>query len=176
MAVPQSEVYERLTADRDPAEHLVPFAMRGDALLLHARAAHLYDALLWRVGRTVPAGEPIFIAPDWPGIYVLLGRAAPVWDILPTWPGVGGLDEKMLAELRAHRVRWALLAMYPVPPSEGEPFDEDYPATYRYLTTEFERVPTPDLPRRVWLLRKREPAVSFRKRNDLNRTAGGPLR
>ncbi len=178
IAVPQSEIYDRVTsrpaAGGDPAERLVPFAIGGDRLLLHARAAHLYEALLWRVGRTVPAGEPILVAPAWPGIYVLLGRAAPVWDILPTWPGVGGLDEEMLRELRAHRVRWALLAMYPVPPSEGEPFDEDYPATYRYLMTEFERLPTPDLPRRVWLLRKREPAVSFRERNASDRTAGGP--
>ncbi len=161
IAVPQTVIFDRLTAGDDPAERFVPYRLRGDDLLLHARAAHLYDALVRRIGRSVPAGEPLFIARDWPGMYVLLGRTAPVWDILPTWPGVGGLDESMLAELRAHRVRWALLAMYPVPASEGEPFDQDFPSTFRYLATEFERVPTPELPRRVWLLRRRRPVVSF---------------
>ena len=173
VAFPQSEIYDRLTSGGDPPERFVPFTMRGDRLLLHARAAHLYAALLWRVGRTVPAGEPIFIAPDWPGIYVLLGRTAPVWDILPTWPGTSGLDEELLAELRARRVRWALLAMYPLPPSEGESFDRDFPATYRYLAAEFERVPAPNLPPRVWLLQKRAPGVSFPERNAPDRMGGG---
>jgi len=176
VAVPQSEVYDRLTSGDDPPERFVPFTLRGDSLLLHARAARLYAGLLQRTGRSIPPGEPLFIAPDWPGIYVVLGRPSPVWDILPTWPGVGGLDEEMLGELRAHRVRWALLAMYPLPPSEGEPFDRDFPATYRYLAAEFERVPTPELPRRVWLLEKREPGVSFPERKTRDRTAGGDWR
>jgi hypothetical protein len=175
-ALPQTVLFDRLTARDEPAERLVPFALRGDELLLHARAAHLYAALTRRVVRTVPAGEPLFIARDWPGMYVLLGRPSPVWDILPTWPGVGGLDESMLAELRAHRVRWALLAMYPVPPSEGEPFDQDFPLTYRYLTTEFERLPTPELPRRVWLLHRREPGVSLAGRSSSDTTTGRRLR
>ncbi len=161
VALPQTILFDRLTAGEAAGERWVPYRLRGDDLFLHARAAHLDDVLVRRVARTVPAGEPLFIAREWPGMYVLLDRPAPVWDILPTWPGTGGLDEAMLAELRAHRVRWALLAMYPVPTTEGDPFDVDFPAVYGYLTRDFERVPTPELPRKVWLLRRREPGVSF---------------
>jgi len=160
-ALPQTAIFDRLTTGDDPEERLVPFDLRGDEVLLHARAAALYGALARRVAAVVPAGEPMLIAREWPGMYLLLGHPAGVWDILPTWPGVGGLDEGMLAELRAHRVRWALLVRYPVPSSEGEPFGADFPRVDRYLMTEFERVPTPELPHRIWLLRKREPGVSF---------------
>lgn len=155
VAVPQRELFNRLTAGGDPAERFVRYRLGGDEIWLRRRAARLYFTLARRLDRWVPAGEPVLIVPLWPGLYPALGRPSPVWDTYPTWPGRGGLDERMLAEIQGHRVRWAVLALYPVPPTEGQPFPTNYPRVFRYLMAGFEHLPDPRLPGNVWLLRKR---------------------
>jgi hypothetical protein len=151
-AIPQMPLFQKLI-DRGGAP-FVPFEMAGDRIFLHARQAAVLSAVRNELDAHVPPGEPVLFAAHLPGYYPAFGRPSPVWDTYPMWPGIGGMDERMLGELQRGGVRWALIAAYPMPGSEELRFENSYPQVWSYLTENFERVPTPDLPRRLHLFHK----------------------
>src|SRR5262249_9775582 len=108
LAIRDRPLYEALTR-RGTAEAFVPFDAAGDRPRLSPDLAEVLTRIEKEVADHVPAGEPILIAPDRPGLYALLGRKAPVWDIYTMWPDRGGLDARMLREMQENRVQWALV-------------------------------------------------------------------
>ena len=151
-AVPQMPLYHRLTAG--PEAPFVPYSLRGDRIFIPFRQAEVLEAVRRNLETRVPKGEPVLFAAHIPGYYPAFDRESPVWDTYPMWPGIGGLDERMLGELKRKNVRWALVATYPMPGSEELRFQNSYPKVWDYLMESFDRVRPQDLPRRLWLLRK----------------------
>jgi len=146
-------LYEALTRRGTP-DAFVPFDAAGDRLWLSPELAGLLTSIEKAVADQVPAGEPILIAPDRPGLYVLLGRKAPVWDIYTLWPDRGGLDERMLREMEEKNVQWALVRDATLDNQRALRFSQTRPQLWDYLMGDFERVPTSGLPHRLSLLHK----------------------
>src|SRR5882724_7999276 len=150
-AMPQAPLFHRLTAEAP----FVPFDLAGDRVYLPPRQAAVMETVGRNLDARVPPNEPILFAAHIPGFYPAFRRRPPVWDSYPMWPGIGGLDERMLGELKARDVRWALIATYPMPGSDELRFFNAYPQVWKYLEASFERVKTPDMPRRLRLYHKR---------------------
>ncbi|HXO20247.1 MAG TPA: hypothetical protein VOA87_10045, partial [Thermoanaerobaculia bacterium] len=102
------------------------------------RMAGLLASASGAVAEWVPPEEPLLLAPNLTGLYPLLGRRSPVYDIYPIWPAQGRGDERMLAELKAKHVRWALLTDYRVDGREDLRFSATHPQVWRYLSESFE--------------------------------------
>jgi len=146
-------LYEALTLRGTP-DAFVPFDAAGDRLWLSPELAGLLTRIEKAVAEQVPAGEPILVAPDRPGLYVLLGRKAPVWDIYTLWPDRGGLDARMLREMQEKNVQWALVRDATLDNQRELRFSQTRPQLWDYLMGEFERIPASELPHRLALLRK----------------------
>lgn len=147
-------LYEALVL-RGTEDAFVPFDAAGDRLWLNPDLAQLLTHIENVVAEQVPAGEPILIAPDRPGLYVLLGRKAPVWDIYTLWPDRGGLDARMLREMQENKVDWALVRDATLDDQRDLRFSHTRPRLWEYLTEEFERIPPAQpLPPRLALLHK----------------------
>jgi len=115
-----------------------PYRVAGDELRLLPRTVNL---LSWVERKTerVPATEALLMVPNLTGLYPVLGRRSPVWDIYPIWPASPRLDQRMLDEMRARDVRWVIVTDYVVDGREDLRFDRTHPRVGRYLDEEFER-------------------------------------
>jgi hypothetical protein len=152
--LPEAPLFHELSAER-PNERFVPFDLAGDQVYLRRHAARVLGAVRTIFTRQVPPGEPVLFATHFAGLYPFLGRRSPVWEVYPIWPGLGGRDERMLRELQANQVRWALIGAYAMQGGEELTLAETHPKVWSYLMQEFERIPSGELPRRFLLLHKR---------------------
>jgi hypothetical protein len=148
-------------ATRGSGDELVPCEVAGDRLWLNLHQAALLRHLQRTVNGRVRPGEPLLIVPDQPGLYPVLGRRSPVWDIYAIWPDViwknhGGLDERMLREIQEKDVRWVIVRDIPLDGQDALRFSRTRPRVWKYLMEEFKRVParTVTLPRELILLHK----------------------
>ncbi|HEY0780823.1 MAG TPA: hypothetical protein VGE98_00095 [Thermoanaerobaculia bacterium] len=135
--VPAAPLGQALTPETmdDESE---PCDVSDTTLLLDHHTARLLRGFRRTIDRLVPAGEPILFAPCLPGLYPLLGRPSPVFDVYPIWSGPS--DDRMLRELRQRDVRWALVQDYPMDGRDELRFSRTHPHTWAYLTSEFDRV------------------------------------
>lgn len=159
-AVPQAPLYSALTPE-SPMDRYVPCRLAGDDLRLPARTANLFAEIEKQIALRVPPGEPVLAVPHLPGLYPILGRESPVSDFYPIWPARGERDETMLREIREKGVRWALYSDYTAGEEPELQFPNTHPEVWKYLQENFERVPVPRLPRRIWLLRRQDQRGSF---------------
>lgn len=153
VAVPLTPLYSELTPDR-PLDRFVPHRLAGDDLRLPARTAGFFAEIEKEIAERVPPGEPVLLVPHLPGLYPVLGRESPISDFYPIWPAQGERDETMLREIRAAGVHWAVYSDYTAGEEPELQFPNTHPRVWSYLQESFERVPTPRLPRRVWLLHR----------------------
>jgi hypothetical protein len=134
----------------------VAYRLGADELRLLGRKARFLNSCERVIAAHVPAGEPLLIAPNLPGLYPVLGRTSPVWDIYPIWPARGARDRRMLGELEQAGVKWALvLPGFRMDGRDELSFANSYPEVFRYLMREFERLPAPRLAAGWWLMKKR---------------------
>jgi hypothetical protein len=152
-AIPEAPLFQKLTPD-SPAARFVPFDLAGDHIYVRQHAARVLNALRREFSQEVPLSEPVLFATHFTGLYPLLGRRSPVWEIYPIWPGQGERDERMLRELQEHHVRWALIGAYRKQGGEELSLAQTHPKVWSYLMQEFVRVPSRDLPRRFLVLHK----------------------
>jgi hypothetical protein len=143
-------------ATRGSGDELVPCDVAGDRLWLNSHQAALLRHLQRTVNGRVRPNEPLLIVPDQPGLYPVLGRTSPVWDIYAIWPDRGGLDERMLREIQEKNVRWVIVRDIPLDGQDGLRFSRTRPRVWKYLMDEFQRVPARKvtLPRELILLHK----------------------
>jgi hypothetical protein len=131
--LPSTPLYKELTV-----HPYRPYQVAGDELLLLPRTINL---LSWVERKTerIPAGEPLLLIPNMTGVYPALGRRSPVWDIYPIWPAPPRLDQRMLDEMKARKVRWVILQDYAVDGRDDLDFAHTHPRVGSYLAEEFER-------------------------------------
>jgi hypothetical protein len=164
IALPQAPFFQRLAVALRAGHatgrgvearqrRFVPYELVGERLWLRYREARFFERLE-AVNRTIPAGERVLIAAHLPGLFPVLRRRSPVWDIYPLWPALGERDSRMLAELRRSQARWAIVADYPMPGSEELRFPNTHPQVWGYLERDFDRVEDLDLPRHILVLRR----------------------
>jgi hypothetical protein len=159
-ALPESPFVRRLARERN-GEPYVRAEIGGDPLSLPSETAALLSGVQAAVAARVAPGEPLLILPYYPGLYPVTGHVSPVWNTYLTWPDKGGSDERMIREIREHRVRWALVGDHDGHGGFG--FRTSHPVLVDFLTRHFAPIPTPGLPPGFLLLREAdEGALSLR--------------
>jgi hypothetical protein len=156
-AVPAHPLYHQLTT-----EVMQPYTVAGEHLLLRPRVIELLDWVERMAASRIPPKAPILLAPILPGLYPILGRRSPVWDIYPIWPAEGWLDDRMLNELRDHHVEWAIVQNAAVDARDDLLFRNTHPQTWEYLMTNFdlEAALRPAHPWQCALLHRLPPAAA----------------
>jgi hypothetical protein len=156
-AVPAAPLFQALTPE-GPGDKVEPCDVGGDTLLVDRHTARFLRGVARTIAQHVPPDEPILLAPCLPGLYPFLHRRAPVYEVYALWSGP--LDDRLLHDLKAADVRWALVQDYSMDDRDELRFHRTHPKTWAYLTAEFERLPGHGLrlPGRAFLLHKRGPS------------------
>lgn len=140
--IPNQPAGQRVLARGTPRE-FVELDVGPDRLAIDARVAHRLNAIRAYVERDVPRDAKLWLSPKLLALYPMLGRRSPVWDVYPVWPADPAREQRMLDELSD--VDWAFLDDIQVSGQEELGFARAYPAVYRRLRDEYQRIPTPDL-------------------------------
>ncbi len=137
-------------SDAAPYERVV---IRGDELMLAPNEARLVRGLMAGITANVPADETLWVSAQFLGLYPILGRHAPTWDIYPAWQANEVEQERMLRELAD--VRWAVLDTRPIGGDPRMRLETSHPRVWNWVTESFERVPLPGAPESVLFLRRK---------------------
>jgi hypothetical protein len=141
------------------APPLVSYEVAGDRLRLHPGQAAYFEHLESLIHQRVAPEEMVFVAPNSPSLYLLLGKPSPTWGIYFLWVADRRSQEQIVGELTAQRVDWALIIDKTMGGRRELLFQNSHPLVWQYLTREFEPVPLAPSFRGHHLLRRRS-AVS----------------
>jgi len=126
----------------------------GERLLLSPSQAAYLPAIEHTLGARL--GEaPIFIAPNRPSLYCVLGKSAPTWWIYYFWKLSPEEQEGTIARLEERGVDWALIVDSPVEEREDLLFRSMNELVWAHFQSAWERVPTPELPEDHLLFHRR---------------------
>ena len=101
-----------------------------------------------------PADE-VFVAPVWPAVYPLLGRRAPVWPLILTWPLSSIEQQRLVSRIEGRRVGWGLVCDIPIDNRPELRFSISHAAVWSHLETAYLPVPVRGLPEACRLLCRR---------------------
>jgi hypothetical protein len=137
------------------AKRLVTRSVAGDELRLPPERARYLDRIGSVIRRRIPEDEALFIAPQMPTLYPLLGKTSPVWGLYLVWTADAEEQDEIVRTLERKDVAWALIKDRPIDGKEELRFRNSHPRVWEHLHREFDRVRTPALPRRHLLFRRR---------------------
>jgi hypothetical protein len=129
-------------------ERFVERRVAGETLHLPAGQAR-YLAAVERVALELVGEERLFLAPNMPSLYCVLGKTSPTWGIYFSYEMSHEGQERILRELDASSVRWALVA----DPPEGKSFRATFALVWARFESDWQRVPAPGLPPDLVLFR-----------------------
>lgn len=131
----------------------VPLEVAGARIAFPPERARSIGSLVACLRRNVPDDASFFASAHFLGLYPLLGRRAPTWDIYPAWAADEREQERMLAELAS--VDWAVIDGTPIGNDPRMRLSVSHPRVWTMFQREFERVPVPGGPESLFLLRRR---------------------
>ncbi len=123
----------------------------AETLKLHPRHAALLTGLESALVRTV-GDAPVFLAPNIPAFYCVLGKRSPSWWLFFFWRASPAEEDALLAELAA--VDWALVFESPRDVQDRR-FSDTHVRVWQHLQTDWRRVPAQGLPPDFVLFRRR---------------------
>ena len=135
------------------SETLTSIAVRDETLLLPEAEARSLLTLQTLLERHVPSNAAVWIGPRFLGLYCVLDRRAPTWEIYPAFRGSPADQERMLAEL-AH-VDWILHDARPIGRDESMVLERSHPLVWQELQRSFEPVGVQGLPATLLFLRRK---------------------
>jgi len=134
---------------------LVKTELGGSSVRLLPVHADYYARLVRTIESHVGSDEKLFIAPSRPGLYPIFHKRSPSWWIYFFVPEADRAEqEALVAELQD--VPWILIVDKGIADREELRFRNSYDRVWAYITTGYERVPTPELEPYHLLFRKRE--------------------
>jgi hypothetical protein len=158
-ALPAQPLYHQLTT-----HVMAPYTIAGEDLLLRPRTIALLDWMERAAAARIPPQAPVLLAPNLPGLYRVLDRRSPVWDVYPIWPASDELDRRMLAELQRQHVEWAFIQNASVDGRRALLFRRTHPRVWDYLMQNFDLEDScrPERPMECALLHKKTPGHETR--------------
>jgi hypothetical protein len=156
------------------APTLVRVEVAGDPLWLHPGQAAYFQQLGAVVHQRVAPEDTLFIAPNAAALYPVLGKVSPTWGIYFLWVADEKSQERIIGELTAERVRWALIIDNPVAGRRELLFRNSHPLVWQYLVREFEPVPLSAAFRGHHLLRRRSESGPERPPGESGAAAADP--
>jgi hypothetical protein len=134
-------------------EPLVEVELRGSKVALTAVEAESLRGLRALVESHVRPSEDIWIGPRFLGLYCVLDRRAPTWEIYPAFRGDEAEQRRMLEELR--EVEWILHDARPIGRDEEMVLERSHPEVWRAIQRDYEPAPVKGLPANLLFLRRR---------------------
>lgn len=136
------------------AQGLVKTDVRGDSLWVLSDTAGMIEDVRAIDQYLIKSDEKILVAPYLPGLYVILGRQSPVWEIYFLLPRALEQEEAMVHDLDSKHVEWALVCNYYMDDRPELQFGSTHGRLWNYLVTNFETVPS-NLDRNCGLMHRR---------------------
>jgi len=136
------------------AGHLNEHEVAGERLELLDGQARYLAGVQRAIAENVGAA-PLFIAPNRPTLYCVLGKSAPTWWIYYFWQATAEEQQATIERLRARGVDWALIIDDPVDDDEGLLFRGTNELVWQHFEREWTRVPTPSMAKSHILLHRR---------------------
>jgi hypothetical protein len=127
----------------------------GGKIFVPASTSQLCDCLRQFSKGNIPADEGVLIAPFTPGLYPILGRQSPLWDLYFLFPAPEQRQGAMIRSLIDKNVNWAIVADTTLDNREDRRFSATHRLVWEYLMENFEPVDRPCMPRFIKILHRR---------------------
>ena len=128
--------------------------VRGETLLLPKAEAASLRTLVELLRAHVPPDARIWIGPRFLGLYCVLDRRAPTWEIYPAFAGSESDQRRMLEELA--QVDWILHDARAIGRDEEMVLERSHPLVWQELQRSFEPAGVQGLPASLLFLRRRK--------------------
>jgi hypothetical protein len=152
--VKESPFYQKQVALKTA---FVPFDIRGDHLWIEAGTAQFIQNITGTLLEyNIAADDPIFIVSFLPGIYPILQKDSPTWEIYFSFPASKPMQEYMISQLIEKQVKWAFVSDASIDNRDELRFTNTHPLLWEYLLKYFEPVPTEKLPKGFRLFKYNE--------------------
>jgi len=122
------------------SQDLVKTEVRGDKLWVSRDTAGLIDSAKAIDQNFQKGKEQIFIAPYYPGLYAILDRGSPLWEIYFLLPRPPSEQQKMAQQLENQHVNWAFICHHYVDDRPELAFENTHRDLWQYLITHFETI------------------------------------
>ena len=126
-------------------QRFVQEAVRGGRIWMPPSQAMFFAAVRDKIEPNLGQDDLVFFAPYTPGMYAVLGRRSPVWDIYPIeigryspeQPQSPELQQRMIEELRQGPVKYAIMDDAALDGKENLRFRYTHPSVWKYLLEDF---------------------------------------
>ena len=129
----------------------------GDTLWLNRETVEIIDSVKHATAAHVGARR-LLVIPLWPGMYPILGKQAPLWEVYSLFPEPESQQHEAIARLRRLGVDWVVLADIVPEPREDLRFRNTHRVLWEHFQQNFDWLGVD--PRHPWiyLLRRRAAA------------------
>lgn len=145
--VPKDPLYEKMKYPK----RYKSYKMGEDKMMMPAGWIGLIDCVVKLDEKRFKKDDGFLVIPDWPGLYPILNRPSPVWDIFFTKPASDERQRLMISQMKKNNVRWIILGSTAF---DGKSFKDLFPLMNRYINANYSPVPVRCLPRSHRLLKK----------------------
>ena len=125
-----------------------------DGIYLRPDDKQLVDDLSQFAAAHIGPQEGLLIAPSAPGLYAILNRVSPLWEIYFLFPSPERQQEEMVRALKKRNVNWAIVSDLPADQREDLRFSATHALVWKYLTENFQPVADPRLPGSMTILHR----------------------
>jgi hypothetical protein len=129
----------------------------GATMRVSRRDAAVLSGARKLAGELARPEEPVFFAPNQPGLYPFTGRLSPTRQIYFFYPATPEEDRRLREELESAGVRWAMIRDYALDGRDELRFVRTHPITAGYLREHFRPVPVESLPPDELVVRRLSP-------------------
>ena len=129
----------------------------GDTLWLNRSTVEIVEGLKRETAVHVGA-KPLLVTPLWPGMYPILGKTAPLWEVYSLFPEPESQQQAAIARLRRLGVDWVVLADIVPEPREDLRFSNTHRVMWEHFKQDFDWLVIDPRHPFVYLLRRRAPA------------------
>jgi hypothetical protein len=146
-----SPIARKLTAG--PRNEYVPVQVGADTISMARSEARSVEALMQLMTTHVKPAEKLWVGSPFIGLYLLMGRRSPAWEIYPAWKANESLQQRLLGELSD--VDWVLMDTRPISGDENMQLSRSHPLVWQMLMHDFERIPVAGAPDTLLLLKRK---------------------
>jgi len=129
----------------------------GDRLLVTSETASVLRALATIKNDFLATQDAVVVLPFWPAAYVILDKAAPIWDLYLVSPRSVPWQEREIDEMDRKRVKWAIVGDVAIDGNDDLRMSKTNPLIWQYFEDGFEEIPVQDLPNNYRFLKRKDP-------------------
>ena len=126
----------------------------GDPLWLNRSTVEIIDSVKRATAAHVGA-RPMLVIPLWPGLYPILGKQSPLWEVYALFPEPEAQQREAIARLRRLGVDWVVLADIVPEPREDLRFKNTHRLMWEHFQQDFDWLVVDSRHPFIHLLRRR---------------------